>query len=283
MDLVVPEGAYRVGDDPLTLKPRAKRRADRRQRDAEVCHYGSYDEVSAISPGDGAKGWRSTFPMPRLHHWAGHEDADSSYQSSRGASTYSSSSRHSAKVGCGDYRGWFCDEQVLRQNPHAREPRRRDEPQTAVSSTLAPTAAVNFSGGWICSGTDGDMEELMTALEMNWAMRQAAYYINYGVDYASRKVSQSGDEMEIVIDASPKFFTQYFRIGGGSQETDGPDGPCWVNPMWEEGGRALRIYQTNLDGSIPTVVRQYFVGSREMRLDMTTPSGVTASWFFKRQ
>jgi len=122
----------------------------------------------------------------------------------------------------------------------------------------------------------------MVGLELNWAKRQAAYLIGYGAGYAGRSIRQQGDDIEIGVNATPAVFTQRCCIGAGRQLTEGPEGSAMVTPSWGDGGHVLIILQTESDGSMPVVIRQYFSG-QDMMVEMTAPNGATGVWRFQRQ
>uniref|UniRef100_A0A7S1PZ41 Uncharacterized protein n=1 Tax=Alexandrium catenella TaxID=2925 RepID=A0A7S1PZ41_ALECA len=140
----------------------------------------------------------------------------------------------------------------------------------------------DFTGNWICSGVSGDMDDLMTALEVSWARRTAARCINYGKGIAIRQIAQRGNEFIVDCLGTPSVFQQRFHVGRGAQETAGPNGKAILKPVWEH-GYVLSIYQTDVDGtSPPSTWKQYFDGE-DLVFQMLAPNGDTGFWRFSRR
>lgn len=139
----------------------------------------------------------------------------------------------------------------------------------------------DFTGQWLCTGTDGDMEALMLALGVGWAKRTAAQCMSYGVGRASRHIQQNGNEFEIKVLGTPTEFVQHFFVGRGSQHTEGPEGDACVMPKWEH-NYVLSVVQSESDGSPPNTWQQYLDG-KEMVVRMIAHTGESASWRFSRQ
>lgn len=55
----------------------------------------------------------------------------------------------------------------------------------------------NFAGTWNLDKVEGDMEALMTELELPWLVRKAAASMGYGVKKSKAHVSHSGDQLEV--------------------------------------------------------------------------------------
>mmetsp|Transcript_52875 Transcript_52875/g.104329 ORF Transcript_52875/g.104329 Transcript_52875/m.104329 type:complete len:277 (-) Transcript_52875:45-875(-) len=144
-----------------------------------------------------------------------------------------------------------------------------------------PDGKADFHGDWLCSAVEGDVEAFMTALDLGWATRSAAYLINYGVGVASRRICQNGDAMELQVSTGPAEFVQRFTVGSGRQVTEGPDGKSLVFPVWEAPS-VLRFDQCGVDGSTPVVVRQYYSGE-DLVVHMTAAGAACTAWIFQRQ
>eukprot|EP00439_Symbiodinium_sp_Y106_P012860 s4695_g1.t2 len=123
-----------------------------------------------------------------------------------------------------------------------------------VCSRRAVPSRTDFAGLWFCFETEGDMDALLVSLEVSWAKRCAASAISYGAGYVSRKITQSGDDIEMEVIGTPSDFTQRFRVGAGWQRAAGPDGDCWVHPTWQ--GKALRVDQMDEDGDAVVIGHQ---------------------------
>jgi len=59
------------------------------------------------------------------------------------------------------------------------------------------TGHPNFAGMWNLEQVEGDMEALMTELELPWIIRKAAARMGYGVNKSKVNVSQSDDQIEV--------------------------------------------------------------------------------------
>ncbi|CAE7463520.1 unnamed protein product [Symbiodinium necroappetens] len=131
----------------------------------------------------------------------------------------------------------------------------------------------DFAGLWFCFETEGDMDALLVSLEVSWAKRCAASAISYGAGYVSRKITQRGDDIEMEVIGTPSDFTQRFRVGAGWQRAAGPDGDCWVHPVWE--GKALRVDQMDEDGGAVVIGHQLLPWGLLITM---SAHGVSASW-----
>jgi len=122
------------------------------------------------------------------------------------------------------------------------------------------------------------MDALLVSLEVSWAKRCAASAISYGAGYVSRKITQSGDDIEMEVIGTPSDFTQRFRVGAGWQRAAGPDGDCWVHPTWQ--GKALRVDQMDEDGGAVVIGHQLLPWGLLITM---SAHGVSASWKFRKE
>lgn len=166
-------------------------------------------------------------------------------------------------------------------------PRAHPTASSAPDCILPPSSLAvvegrpNFSGSWLCHATHGDMEALMSDLGIDWARRTAAAYFSYGVNTTTRMIEQRGNQLVINASVLPGIsFVQSFIIGGGEQQTDGPDGAVVLVPQWVH-GCILSVVQTGLDGSPPSIWQQYFDGE-DLVVKLIGPSCISGYFRFGR-
>jgi len=139
----------------------------------------------------------------------------------------------------------------------------------------------NFSGTWLCHAIHGDIDALMVSMQVDWARRTAASCFGYGVNVSTRTIEQHGNQLVIHACMLPGVsFVQSFEIGGGEQQTLGPEGAVKLLPKWEHGG-VLSVAQSELDGSLPSIWQQFFNGE-DLVVKIIAPSGVSGCWQYGR-
>jgi len=156
-----------------------------------------------------------------------------------------------------------------------------------IPSTPPPSSLVmangrpNFSGTWLCHTVRGDIDALMVDLQVDWTRRTAAACFGYGVNFSKRIIEHHGNQMVIHINMSPGYTCKTtLEIGGGEQQTNGPEGPVVLFPQWEH-GHMLSVVQNDLDGSLPSMWQQYFLGE-DLVVKLIATSGISGCWQFGR-
>eukprot|EP00931_Biecheleriopsis_adriatica_P037917 TRINITY_DN21755_c0_g1_i1.p1 TRINITY_DN21755_c0_g1~~TRINITY_DN21755_c0_g1_i1.p1 ORF type:complete len:256 (+),score=44.85 TRINITY_DN21755_c0_g1_i1:137-904(+) len=134
----------------------------------------------------------------------------------------------------------------------------------------------NFTGRWLCTAIEGDMDAFMLAMEATWSSRTAASLVDYGVGYLCRHISHKGNSFVCQVAGVALTYCQEFDIGRGQQQVEGPSADCWVTPEWE-GSKVLRIEQCELDGSLPFSCRFSFRGEQLILHMQTQNQGTLAS------
>lgn len=151
-----------------------------------------------------------------------------------------------------------------------------DAKELSTASSWWGTSNPNFSGQWVCSKVE-NLDAYMEDLGVGWWKRSAASMLGNGVG-TIRSIRHDGDDIACKTLGTPTEFEQRFRVGGGQQETKGPEGNLLVKPCWESGG-VLVVEQSLLDGSMPNTWRQSLLGGT-LVVEMVTQRSVRAVFHF---
>lgn len=161
------------------------------------------------------------------------------------------------------------------------EPRNlKDVVATKPPAFLLRGGKPNFTGDWLCYAAQGDIEAFMLEMEVSWARRTAAQCLSYGIGTLKRHINHEGNQFSVRVAGGPTEFEQKFRIGKGTQTSEGPDGAILVTPTWQQ-ELVVSVDQTEMDGSIPFTWKQYFEGD-ELVLHMVAAEKECAVWHFRR-
>jgi hypothetical protein len=138
----------------------------------------------------------------------------------------------------------------------------------------------DFSGSWLNTRFEGDMEAFMVDIGVGYIGRTAAAAAGYGVGNQTQTIKQIGDAISIEV-TFPAAVTQKFQIGNGEQQTLTLNGEaCDVVPWWSEDG-VLSLKGRTAKGPMPSVKR-YFQGE-EMVMEVISMNGLSIKRFFSRQ
>lgn len=161
------------------------------------------------------------------------------------------------------------------------------------SSGDPPAPAVpDFSGEWVSSAYEGDVDAFLAEMGAGLMARLGARLRRYDVDNTVRIFKQKGNQLDIDVDTyntadvrGRRRYTQMLTVGGGQQVCEDEEGVVMVEPAWEYRGRdapVLRLEITEQDGSKPRTARHWIDGS-ELVIEYTTRSGCSVKWRCRRR
>lgn len=142
-------------------------------------------------------------------------------------------------------------------------------------------SAVDFTGSWLNTRFEGDMDHFMTDMGVGYMVRTAASAAGYGVGKQVQKITQSGDSVTVEI-KFPKEVKQSFHINAGEQPAVTLAGDeCDLAAWWGEDG-VLFISSKDKSGTMLPFIRRYFKGE-EMVMELKTSHGVCVKRYFTKQ
>jgi len=155
-----------------------------------------------------------------------------------------------------------------------------DSTQQDVEGGEKPDTAVDFSGTWILTEADANMEDLMVAMGVPWAVRKVAAAANYGVGSMTQTIEQYGDEMTIHTKAF-KETTMKLKVGDGPQEVESVEGkPVEITPSW--GPDNALIVESVHKGKSMVIKRYIDETDNRMVLDTTIGGLNSRRWLTKK-
>lgn len=137
----------------------------------------------------------------------------------------------------------------------------------------------DFSGIWLLTEADENMEKLMIAMGVPWTVRKVAAAAGYGVGSMVQTIQQKGNEMVIHTKAF-KESTMEFVVGSGVQQVESVEGKqVSVTPSW--GPNNVLIIESIHQGK-PMTIRRYIYVDNRMVLD-TEINGISSRrWLSKK-
>eukprot|EP00288_Rhodomonas_lens_P003253 CAMPEP_0177720594 /NCGR_PEP_ID=MMETSP0484_2-20121128/16700_1 /TAXON_ID=354590 /ORGANISM="Rhodomonas lens, Strain RHODO" /LENGTH=166 /DNA_ID=CAMNT_0019232849 /DNA_START=8 /DNA_END=509 /DNA_ORIENTATION=+ len=134
----------------------------------------------------------------------------------------------------------------------------------------------DFSGSWMCSGTE-NMEEFMKAVGMSWMMRKAAAGFSFGVGKQSLRVTGgspgSADVTIVTKDPTGKETTVALKTDGVGFKMEGPFGGSGEAKATWEGDAMVQTFTKEGDGQVINFRRQLVGDKLEVTL---STQGITA-------
>lgn len=142
--------------------------------------------------------------------------------------------------------------------------------------------AADFSGPWMLTDVEGDMDSFMKELGVGWAIRTAASSMGYGKDKLKHIITHQGDEFQVEMQG-PRTALQQMRIGAGQQKTVNPEGQeIIVNPRWEDDNRQVLLVEAcKPDGKSMPTGRRTLEGNK-LIMEIASPKGVIVKQIFKK-
>ena len=107
------------------------------------------------------------------------------------------------------------------------------------------TEKPNFSGQWLCCRQEG-MADFLTAMNVPWVAKQAAWAMNYGVDRTKQTIDHTGDNMKVIMSGGPggRSHSVKANIDGIKFKTTSENGEVEASSVWEEEGGTISIKTT---------------------------------------
>lgn len=140
--------------------------------------------------------------------------------------------------------------------------------------------SVDFSGTWILTEADANMENLMVAMEVPWTVRKMAAAASYGVGSMTQTIEHRGNQMTIHTKAF-KETTMRLNVGDGPQKVDSVEGkPVEITPSW---GPNNELMVESVHKGKRMVIKRYIdEADNRMVLDTTIGGVNNRRWLSKK-
>eukprot|EP00928_Gymnodinium_smaydae_P048900 TRINITY_DN32763_c0_g1_i1.p1 TRINITY_DN32763_c0_g1~~TRINITY_DN32763_c0_g1_i1.p1 ORF type:complete len:351 (+),score=75.92 TRINITY_DN32763_c0_g1_i1:50-1102(+) len=164
------------------------------------------------------------------------------------------------------------------------EPDAADAADTAsdpVEGKQPQPSLPDFTGTWVLSHIEGDMEALMLDAGVGWTVRKLARGANYGVGVLAQQIRHHDDDLDVDFRTGIGTYRLVVKIGGGLQDTIYEDGrPVKLLPHWM--GSKLVLEGTGKDGSY-LQTRSVYMVEQDMVNETRTSDGLVVKRFFTRK
>lgn len=114
----------------------------------------------------------------------------------------------------------------------------------------------DFTGVWLMTGYEGDMDAMMQALELGWMVRSAAASMDYGKGRLEQNITHAGSDFALKTQHSDT----RFEIGGAAV----PHAKLGGQMRAEWDADAIRVEIRGADGSLTMVNYRYLTGVDKM-------------------
>lgn len=157
-----------------------------------------------------------------------------------------------------------------------------------AADSSRPSEVPDFSGEWVCTACDGDIDAYLAEMGAGLMARLGARVRRYDVGTLVKVFTQNGNDLDIDI-RGPRKFTQMLRVGGGQQVCEEEDGAVLVEPIWERRGKegdVLCLEVSQQDGSKPRTVRHWISqtpSGDELTIEFTTQTACCVKWRYRRR
>lgn len=118
----------------------------------------------------------------------------------------------------------------------------------------------NFTGVWLMTDYEGDMDAMMQTLGLGWMVRSAAASMNFGKGQLEQNITHTGNQFALTTKQSE---TQ-FEVGGAAI----PNAKLGGHTQAEWDADAIRVKITDADGKLAMVTYRYLIGVDKMSLTM---------------
>mmetsp|Transcript_91524 Transcript_91524/g.259146 ORF Transcript_91524/g.259146 Transcript_91524/m.259146 type:complete len:299 (-) Transcript_91524:174-1070(-) len=139
---------------------------------------------------------------------------------------------------------------------------------------------VDFSGRWLLSHMEGDMEAIMLDAGVAWSMRKMARAANFGVGLVTQVIEQAGDDLSIEFQNGPMVHQMKLNLGIAEQKTCHEDGtPVVLRPAWD--GSVLLLQGKRVADGTPIQPTRRYMAGQDMAVETTSSAGVVVTRFYK--
>lgn len=154
--------------------------------------------------------------------------------------------------------------------------------KTASHDGSSESVIPDFTGEWISSNWDGDVDAYLCEMGANFFERAGARLRSYDVGKTVIVLRQEGNNVDIDVRGRRKY-TQILSVGGGPQVCEDENGAILADPVWQhdDAGCVLALSITNQDGSKPRMMRLWTTED-EMVIDYSTKSASVRFLYTRR-
>merc|ERR1719502_658778 len=124
----------------------------------------------------------------------------------------------------------------------------------------------DFSGKYILTNVEGDIEDMMVAIGIGWFRRRAAIALGLGVGLVNVSLTQSGNKFKIRSSTPLGSSDVGFTVGGGLQHLQASDGGNFtLEARWV----GTEVYGTQKRDDYTTQQRRYLRDPKTMVIETT--------------
>eukprot|EP00440_Ansanella_granifera_P013889 gb/GFBE01015090.1/.p1 GENE.gb/GFBE01015090.1/~~gb/GFBE01015090.1/.p1 ORF type:complete len:223 (+),score=40.04 gb/GFBE01015090.1/:1-669(+) len=140
-------------------------------------------------------------------------------------------------------------------------------PKKSVGRSSTPPS---FGGSWICVEVEGDMDGLLTEMNLDSQGRDQAQKARYGIGVQVQRITQKMDVF-VIENSLGSSVTGQFSVGSGTQRiTDQNGKPSLIEAWWEDD--ILCVKNMDMDANITAMTRRYRSGE-QMVVEITSRKG----------
>lgn len=103
---------------------------------------------------------------------------------------------------------------VLAKLPRKRINHEQNKMKKSYRDMLVTKKGVDFSGSWVISKIEGDMDKMLKKMGLGALERQAARMFSYGVGHVNEKIVQHDDDFVATVKTELGTEELHYRVGG---------------------------------------------------------------------